>query len=241
MTARELLRVLLRRWYLVALGAVLSLGLLGFAWTRPPVYWTQFQVLVLSPIDALNPNSIEDPPYTLPPVAGLVAGDYNDGHAPLQLGSPDTTLYGEGVRRGSRVRLVNNGTQWRAMYNEPALDVQVVDGSPEAVAKEADRIRRELSGLLDERQDEIGVRDRLRLTTRAVPEDPVIHQVGGSRMRVGAAMAVAGASMTILCVYWLELWLRRRRREEPPPASPVPSRRPLAASSRQSADARLGA
>lgn len=211
MTARELLRVLLRRWYLVTLGAVLSLGVLAFGWTRPPVYWTQFQVVVLSPIDALNPNSIEDPPYTLPPVAGVVAGDYNKGHPPLQLGSPDTTLYGEGLRHGSRVRLVNNGTQWRAMYNEPALDVQVVDSSPEAVSAEAVRIQRRLSDLLDERQDEIGIKDRLRLTTKAVPEDPLVHQVGGSRIRVGAAIALAGASMTTLCVYWAERWLRRKR------------------------------
>jgi hypothetical protein len=57
-----------------------------------------------------------------------------------------------------------------------------------------------------------------------VPEDPVIQLVGGSRIRAGLAIAVAGAGLTAFCVYWVEQWLQRRRRI---PGSSEPATRVL--------------
>jgi hypothetical protein len=221
MTARGLLNVLLRRWYLVLLGASISMAGLGIALSQPGVYWTQVDVVVLAPPDAVHPNRLQGPRFAETEMAGLMVGDFNQGDRPMLMASSDTTLFGEGVRRGIQVRLPNNGSQWRPLYVRPSIDVQVVDSSPERVERESSRIIAQLLDILESRQNAFDVPPALRMTAMASPQDPVIHYVTGSRMRLVPAFGLLGACLTTIAVYWVDRWLLRFHRRSKLPQEEV--------------------
>src|SRR4029453_4655089 len=60
-----LLRRGFRRWYRMLLGAAITVGALYLTTHRPGVYWTQFDVVVLAPVDSSYPNNPEgsNPPF----------------------------------------------------------------------------------------------------------------------------------------------------------------------------------
>ena len=70
MTSRELLGLLLRRWYFVLLGAAISVLALYLATNRPGVYWTQVDVVLLAPVESHTPTILEKPDFTLCPHGG---------------------------------------------------------------------------------------------------------------------------------------------------------------------------
>jgi hypothetical protein len=195
----------------MVLGAALSVALLAVVWSQPGVYWTQFDVVVLEPTSRLNPNNIEDPRFSMAPMAGLMVTDVNgDRRLPL-LASPDTTLYGEGLREGTRVRVPNTGSQWLPMYSQPRIDIQVVSRDPAVVEHRAEAATAKLKAVLDRRQDELDVTPRVRMSTIIAPRDPIIAHVTGSRSRAALGTALLGATFTTFSVYLLERWRLRRR------------------------------
>lgn len=210
MTAKELLGHVLRRWYLMLAGAVLTVGILYFAIHQQGVYWTQFTVLLLSPTGQYYPNKIEDPRYSMSPMAGLLVADWNGSQRPLLTASGDTTLYGEGLRQGVEVRLPNQGSQWQPLYVSPNIDVQVVGADVPTVEREAARVTSELSALLDQRQEAAGIRPSMRMTLISSPREPTVAYVSGSRPRAMLAIGLAGAIVTTSLVCAVE-WLSRRR------------------------------
>lgn len=211
MTSRELLRVALRRWYLIVLGVLLTLGALYPATHQPGVYFTDYVVVMLPPSSDLRPNTIEDPRYQLTPMAGVIVTQYNDGKRGLLLGSADTTLYGEGLRSGSRVRLPNHGSQWQPLYTTPNIGVQVVGPTQAKVNSRAKRINLELARLVKQRQDELGIQDSVRVSTLVSPRDPVIQHIGGSNSRVAVGLGTAGATITTIATVQFDRWRQRRR------------------------------
>lgn len=216
MTSRDLLRLVFRRWYLMVLGAALSLALLSVVWKQPGVYWTQFDVVVLEPTSRLNPNSIEDPRFSMAPMAGVMVTEVNGDRRVPVLASPDTTLYGEGLREGTRVRVPNTGSQWLPMYSQPRIDVQVVSRDPAQVERRAQEATARLRAALDRRQDELGVTPRVRMSTISSPRDPIIAHVTGNRSRAALGTALLGATLTTGAVYLLErVRLRRRGQGRP--------------------------
>lgn len=212
LSASDLVKLLLRRWYVVVLGAVLSVGALSVTTGQPGVYYTQFNLVLLAPTEQYYPNKMEDPRHALAPLAGVIATDWNDTHPPLFTASGDTTLFGEGLRQGVQVRVPNQGSQWEPAYLTPNISVQVVDSAPETVAANAARITSELNTLLLSRQEAMGVRPTMRVTMLAAPEVPSVDYISGSRTRAALATGVVGAILTVIAVYWLERLLIRRRR-----------------------------
>jgi hypothetical protein len=219
MTKSELLRLVLRRWYLMVLGAAVSVGVLFLATHQPGVYWTQFNVVLLPPENADHPNYLENPRYRLQPMVGVVVNDINKSERPLLTASSDTTLVGMGVRRGVQLRVPNQGNQWQPVFDANHVDVQIADDTPEAVSRRAKQVVRQISAALDVRQDELGIVPTMRISALANTDDPTIYYVAGSRMRAAAGTAVAGAVGTTILVYWLERWrLWRRHRATAVPA-----------------------
>lgn len=209
MTSRDLLGAALRRWYVMVVGAVVSLGFVYVATHQAPVYWTQFNVLLLGPTDPEFPNYLEGPRYTLYPIVGLVVSDMNGGERPMTTASTETNMVGQGITSGVQVRVPNLGTQWRRDLSAGYLDVQVAAPTPEEVTRRADTTVREVAAALDERQDELGIVPGMRVTSVAATDDPTIYTVSGNRMRAAAASGMSGAAVTIALVYALE---RRRIR-----------------------------
>lgn len=216
MTSSDLVLAALRRWYVVLVGAVISLGLVYLATHQAPVYWSQVNVLLIGPKDPEFPNYLEDPRFTLYPFVGVVVSDVNGGEPAMLTASPDTNMVGQGISDGVQVRVPNLGSQWRFDTTSSHIDVQVAASTPEEVTRRTDATVAKVAAALDERQDELGVSDVMRVTSRAATKDPTIYQVGGNRMRAAAASGMSGAAATFVLVYWLE---RRRGRRGPPTPS----------------------
>lgn len=231
MTARELVGLLLRRWYVVAVCVFLTLGGSLVLLDRPPVYFTQFEVLLLPPKESVNPNTLREDPYGMVPMAGLLVEEYNHGHHPLNMSTTETTLYGEGLDHGERVRMRNVGNQWLPVYSHPVIDVQVLAPDPGQVEEDAARIARDLDEILTRRQDELGVRQVSRMSTEMAPTDVVVQEVRGSRGRTAGGLALLGGSFTLVAVIWVERLSRaraaRRRRSPEPAASATSAHRDL--------------
>ena len=54
MTARDLLGAVLRRWYVVLLGGALTLGALMMVGRQEPVWWTQYNIVIVGPTDRVE-------------------------------------------------------------------------------------------------------------------------------------------------------------------------------------------
>ena len=212
MTSRELLRLVLRRWYLLIAGVALTGVVIWPAAHQPGVYWAQVDVVILPPTDESFPNKLEDPEVNLTALAGVVVADFNRGSLPLLTASADTTLYGEGKRDAIEVRMPNMGNQWTPLYTTPTIDLQVVGGDEESVRENVVATVGELRDLLAVRQQTLGVVSSARATMLASPNEPSVQHVTGSRARVAAAGGTAGIALTIAAIYWFEQLVAKRDR-----------------------------
>jgi hypothetical protein len=221
--------MLLRRWPFTLMGAVGSFVVLWIALHQSPVYFTQLDAVLLPPEDTLT-NPLREGQHALSPLAGLIVMDVNDGVPPVQLSFATTTLYGEGVRVGERVRLRNRGSQWQSIYDVPIVDVQVVAGDPESVRARALALVAELDRALAQRQASEGIRPSARVTLENPAGDPVVQQVGASRSRAAGAVAMLGAVLTFLAVALVDRRLLARRANavrRKPNAEPEHTREPV--------------
>ncbi len=225
MTSSDLLRAALRRWYVVLVGAVISLGFVFVATHQPTVYWTQFNVLLIGPKNPEFPNYLEDPRYTLYPIVGLVVTDVNGGRPGMLTASTETNMVGQGIDDGVQVRVPNLGTQFRRDMSASYLDVQVAAPTPEQVSERFASTLEEIRGSLRERQDELGVVPGMRVSATPATDDPTIYAIGGNRMRAAGASGISGAAATFALVYWLERRRTRRlaARAEAAAAPPEPA------------------
>jgi len=212
MTSRQLIRLMLKRWYLVLADIGITLAVAAAVMmTNSGVYWTQFSVVVVAPTSDDSPNQLEDSRYALTPLAGAIVAEFNGVHRPLLTASPEATLFGEGERSGVMVRMPNQGNQWQPAYVTPNIEVQVVDSTPSAVALQAHVIAAELSDLLAKRQDALGVVSTMRASMIYSPTDPPVTYISGSQVRTLGAIVLLGSAFTIVSVYWLDRFLSRGR------------------------------
>lgn len=211
MTSRQLIRLLVRRWYLVVLGMSLTLAILWPATHRPGVYWAQVNMVLLPPASELYPNKLEDPQFSLAALAGVVVSDFNGQDEPPLMASSETTLYGEGRTTGVEVRMPNGGNQWKPSYPTATIDLQAVGASAQQVTDEVVDTTRRLNELLTARQDGLGIDSAVRVSMISSPTDPVVYYVSGSRTRALGVGMIVGIGLTIAGVYWFERFLQARR------------------------------
>lgn len=237
MTARDFLAAALRRWYVVILGAVLTVGALAVVQRQAPVFFTQYNIVLLGPYGERDGTLLDNPLYGLQPMIGVVATDLNDGHSPLLTGDVAATIVGMGAREGVQVRVPNLGTQWRPRFPSHHLDIQVVGSSPDEVTASAQETLARVEQVLVERQDEMAVHPGLRIHAVPSSEDPIVYPVAGSRSRALGATGLTGIALTAVLVFWLERWRPRRRPAPGPAAAPAPAgRRALVRRRRRSAE-----
>jgi hypothetical protein len=225
MTARDFLAAALRRWYVVVIGAAVTVGVFAVVQRQEPVFFTQYNIVLVGPTGTEHNNVLEHPRYGLQPLVGVVSTHINDGHPPLLTGDVDATMVGMGAREGVQVRVPNLGTQWRPLFSANYLDVQVAARTPEEVHALAEETSARVAEVLEQRQDELGVPANLRALAVPSSEDPIVYPMAGSRSRALAATGLTGVALTAVLVFWLER-LRPRRR---PAAATTASlaRRPL--------------
>lgn len=233
MTGRTLMSLFLRRWYLVALGAMLTVAGMYFTLQQPGVYWTKLTVILLAPADEYFPNKIQDPHYALAPMAGVLVKEWNRGHEAALTAGGDTTLFGMGKTDEVQVRMPNQGSQWNPLFLSPNIDVQVTGSDPEVVEKKALAVSDDLARILDRQQNDLGVNAKLRIGSVHSPELPTVYYVSGSRSRALGAVGLFGAISTFVIVSWLDRmlasgWRRRARPGGSGQAGSAPVSRPQA-------------
>ena len=211
MTSVEFLKLLVRRWYLVALGLAITVGVTMVAAGPSVVYFSRTTVNILEPdrgkvriLGYHSPDSIA--------VANIVAARVNNGvHTPLA-SNPDVTLYSMGILQGTHAQVRNVGGQWLSSVTEPVVDVQVVDPSHDAVEAnmraEVAKIGTELTQL--ENQLKVPADERIELELN--PPDPVIEQVVTNRARATAGDGLFGLGLTLVATYWIDRVLTQRAR-----------------------------
>lgn len=195
MTTTDLCGILRRRWYIVVLGFALLAGALHVVVSRPSVYWSQVDVVILAPKSVRYPNVIEQTSASLIAMAGLIEREVNKGVDTPATASASVTLAGEGVRDGHSITLPNTGGQWAANFDRPVVDVQVVGPSESAV-------RNKLASLVDtveHRLAAIQAADQIpqitRITASSAPASATVFRLDGNRNKAAAATLLLGAGL----------------------------------------------
>jgi len=211
MTAIQLIRVMLRRWYLLLAFAIITVAVLGAVSRAQGVYWTQVNVVFLPPS---NVNQLEDHTDGVVQFAAVIERQLNGNNTGITKGGGGATLYGEGVRRGSEVSLLNSGGQWGNNFNRQVLSIQVVDSTPERVAAKLDSVGAEIDRLVQAQQDQQGVARVDQITTLESPSVAPITHVAGSSTRAAIGVIALGASLGIVFTLGLDrlLFVARHRR-----------------------------
>ncbi|MBK4348509.1 hypothetical protein [Lacisediminihabitans changchengi] len=210
MTAAQLIRVVLRRWYVVIAVLILTAVAVVAAGRVSGVYSTQLDVVFVAPSKT---NSLEVSADSLVQFAAVIERRVNgaDAVAPLSGGS---TLYGEGIRSGWAITLPNSGGQWQTNFNQAALSIEVVDSTPERVRTIANDLSAKVSALALQEQVDQGVAPISRVTTLESPANPVVSYIEGrsSRAKIGIiALGVGLALFLSVVTDRLAARLRQRR------------------------------
>ncbi|MFF1830868.1 hypothetical protein [Paenarthrobacter sp. NPDC058040] len=214
MTAATFLGILLRRWYVVAIGLVLGLAALGAIRSSEPVFWTEADVTFLAPE--------REPAYwisggsamTLVEFADMVKRRVNQETPAVDLVLTSGTLYGAGVQQGFSVTLPNNGGQWNKTFSQPVLKVQVVDSSAEKVNEVLANILDRINNATVQLQAEAAVRGDL-ISTQTTPSKSEVVFGGGTpvtRLKGAAVLEALCLSVTSVATIYVDRWMVRRRR-----------------------------
>lgn len=214
MTVFTLLRLALRRWYIVLVGAVL----LGFAASAlngtQGVYFAQTDVLFLADEAATGGNPLQNQSDSVIQFASVVQQAVGSGSVNLRLSSPTATLHGSGVRRGYVARLADAGGQWQSSFNRAVIKVEVVDSSPERVRATLDTVLARIANETQKVQRSAGIGAASFVTVDSASQDVSIGYMGstrGSRIRGLAVAALLGAGITLAAVVAVDRALQRRR------------------------------
>ncbi|GCD91330.1 hypothetical protein [Nocardioides sp. LS1] len=203
MTSTDVLLTLLRRWYLVVPGLVLSAVCAVLVMSRPGVYTTEVQVILVGPKGALaEGTSLVSPEESLIAMAGLVEREVNAGVPPEAATSEGVPLEGRGVRDGTLISLPNAGGQWNYNYVSPILSVQVVGPTPDdVVARRTSAVAR-IDRTLYDLQAADGIGPSRMISSRVVPQDPPVLLANGRPTRAAAGILLIGlvvvTSLTLL-------------------------------------------
>jgi hypothetical protein len=221
----DALRVLLRRWYVVAAGLLLTaLGTAAALNWVPTSHQASGQALLLLPSEISGAESPSNPYLNLPDeltmTASIVAGSMTTRDAERDLVRDGfTSSYSVAVNPGGG----------------PLILITTEDtDAAEALATRDELISR-VGAELDRMQSEVGVPTRQWIHTSPTAVTKRAEALPGSKMRAGAATVGAGLTVTLLMAFVVDRFRSRRRpaaaRPEPeveapredPPVSGAPS------------------
>lgn len=203
MTALELFRGSLRRWYLTAMGLLMTAALV-FSAQPVTVYWTSQVVTLEAPLAREVPRRLGQLDRDPIPAAQMLAELVNERNDLVRSRNRTTTLYGEGVYDGSSARIISEGSQWVTSVRAPSIQVESVSGSASATLARQSREIEVISRTLTELQDRFLVPASQRLSLTLTPAAPTVEMIRGSRTRAGAAFAMVGLVLTLGLVYRAE-------------------------------------
>jgi len=226
MTTTALLRILLRRWYVVlTVFAVLGVTFVILD-EDGGAYVSEAKVLFVVP-GAEAVGVFDDRQRdTLVEFVAAIEQEINEGTQPDRL-SPDASLFGAGVSEGYQVAIPNTGGQWQYSFPDPVLSVRVVGQSPEQVGERIHALLDRIDVLTANRQNTLDPQDVI--STARVPAEVTVSHVGGSRRTQARAVLVLGlvglgvAAAAAVLVDRVAAGASRRRRQDRPTDPNLPT------------------
>lgn len=217
MTPRQLLWTLRRRWY-VLLAVLCLTAVVGMLLPRQPgVWYTRVDVVFLTPNNPTRVgNALEGQDESLIDFTAAVQRQVNGSSQPIQLSSPEATLYGAGVRHGYIVTLPNEGGQWTPSFSQSILRVEVVDGTEQQTEAVAMDVIGQIEQASQTTQDLLDVPNAMRIRTEVNPNRPAVGFVGGSNKRALAVLGLLGSGLAIAVAIMVDGAVARRRRSSHP-------------------------
>lgn len=214
MSPRDVAEALLRRWYVLLLGLLLTAAGAWQVLHPAPRYVSSAVVVLKPPVTGNQPNQLTN---LQPPLATLSYGVVQ------QLESPAgrAELSEAGVRGPYQLLPRNSGTSATPQYLIPSVQVQ----AERSGAAEADTAVRRIIDVYTRHvadvQDAQGVEPRLRISA-SVLVAPSAAPVRGARSRALAGTALLGTTATVLAALWCDRYARRRGERTGSPAGPLP-------------------
>lgn len=213
MTVHDLMRLVIRRWYIFVLGLACaitgSIALKSEPWT----YVANTEFVMNSPVSSLDFEAPEDTRNTLISFADVVSRKFNAEEFTQPLSSPSATLFGNGLRKGTSVKLLNSGTQWQSSYSGPVISVQVIDSTDAAVQQELDDIAVKIKRITKNVQDELGVANNSQISAETDPTRTVISAFGPtktSRIKGVVLLICLSLGISMLIARGLDSWVSRK-------------------------------
>lgn len=210
MTSYDVAMALLRRWWALTMGIVLTFGLAALGAQSAPMYWTTYDMNLVAPDRSGAAYSRAAAPYGVTAVAGvlevLLAGNPTGAVAATQ----EVPIFGLDHEYGFDVLAKDKGLQWSRDY-VAALTVQISGPSREAVLTQSEVLdRRALTGLRDIQDDrKVPAQERL---TLEVPEAVEILEIKPSHPRALVGTVVLGLGLSVCFTVLIDGALTARRR-----------------------------
>lgn len=211
MTAWDLARLIVRRWYVVLVGAVITGGVAGWALIHPGVYWSQVDVVFLAPQSARYPNTLTTMSGSIVSTAGIVERVVNHARSAPETSSSTATLVGQGVTDGSSITLPDAGGQWAHNFNRQVLDVEVVGPDAADVRRRQTELIDEISAALHALQVDAGVSPENFITVEPSPVVPSISYFHGDAKRAWLMIAALGTALTTVAARAIDRRLTGRQ------------------------------
>ncbi|MEV5972694.1 hypothetical protein [Streptomyces sp. NPDC051921] len=218
LTPEGLARVLLRRWYVLVLAALVT-GAACYPALRPAPRYQSSAVLVVKPPRTDNqPNQLTNLQPSLAMVSFAVVQQ-------LQSPAGRAELREAGVRGTYRITPRNSGTSATPYYSIPTLQIEAERSAPEAADRTVQAIIGVYSRHLNALQAAQGVPAATLLTVDLVNR-PGTVALPPNRSRAFAGVGFLGALSGVVSALWAERYAtaRRRRRAEPEPEVSAPHR-----------------
>ncbi|MFE1415018.1 hypothetical protein ACIGFK_00975 [Streptomyces sp. NPDC085524] len=204
MSPGELVRALLRRWYVLAVAmALAAVGALQVL--RPsPTYLSSAIVVLKPPVTGTQPNQLAN---LQPPLAAVSYAAVSQ----LESRAGTDELRAAGVEGTYRLIPRNSGTSVTPRYLIPSLQIQAEQPAPAAADATVKKIIDVYSKHLTDLQTKQGIPEAARMTvTLLVPPNSVAQTGTKSRGLAGAALLalVTGVAAAL----WTDQLLARRTR-----------------------------
>ncbi|MFJ9809542.1 Wzz/FepE/Etk N-terminal domain-containing protein [Streptomyces sp. NPDC101158] len=212
LTPEGLARVLLRRWYVLLLAALVT-GVACYPALRPEPRYQSSAVLVVKPPRTDNqPNQLTNLQPSLAMVSFSVV---------QQLQSPDgrAELRDAGVRGTYRITPRNSGTSATPYYSIPTLQIEAEQSAPEAADRTVQAIIGVYSRHLSALQASQDVPAATLLTVDLVNR-PGTVALPPNRSRAFAGVGALGTLTGVMSALWVERYATARRRGRTDPERP---------------------
>lgn len=211
MTIAQFVRAAVRLWYVVLLGAALTLSGLHTVRESSYAYLGKVTVVLLpSRAESNGGNELLSKGPTA--LAAAAVAEVNKGPAVLRVATTDANLVGMGEKSATLIQLRNGGGQWVPRAAGPYIDIEAVDATPELVAGRIDAAVAKVRAAVIALETELKVPAILKVGISQSPENVTVEVLHSSPSRAMAATALAGVGGTAGAVILLDHLLAARRR-----------------------------